>query len=312
MREVARTLSLGRLALAGESPALSRWLPVVAIVAAVFLWGGSFSAMKIAGRALDPWAMMWARMMVALICLAPFVGRLIPRNYGRGDWKLLTPLVLLMPCLYFYLESHALTYTTSAQAGVVSASVPLLVAAGARLFLAEAVSRGTWMGLVLSVCGVVWLTLAGTPAQDAPNPLLGNVLELGAMICAAGYMLLMKSLSTRYGPWTITALQIVAGALFFLPGVPSLLAVAGSLTLPTVLAVLFMGAGASLGAFGLYNWAITRLRASQASAYINLVPVVAVGMGWIFLGEALNTMQLAGAGCVFLGVWISQRGSVSR
>ncbi|MBU1002606.1 MAG: DMT family transporter [Proteobacteria bacterium] len=308
MREFARTLSLGRPAVPSQT--LTQWLPVAAILAAVLLWGGSFSAMKLAGRELDPWSMMWARMMVALICLAPFLGRLVPRNYSPGDWKLLAPLVLFMPCLYFYLESHALTHTTSTQAGVVSASVPLLVAAGARLFLGEAVSRGTWLGLALSVCGVVWLTLAGSPAQDAPNPLLGNLLELGAMASAAAYMLLMQQLGSRYSPWTITAMQTVAGALFFLPGAPGLLAAAGSLTWPTVLAVLFMGAGASLVAFGLYNWAISRLRASQASAYINLVPVVAVSLGWITLGEALNPMQLAGAGCVFLGVWLSQRGSV--
>lgn len=310
MREFARPLSPGRFA--APSEALTRWLPTLALLAAVLLWGGSFSAMKLAGRELDPWAMMWARMMVALICLAPFLGRLMPRKTAPGDWKLLAPLVLLMPCLYFYLESHALTYTTSAQAGVVSASVPLLVAAGARLFMGEAVSRGTWLGLLLSVGGVAWLTLAGGAAQDAPNPALGNVLELGAMVSAAAYMLLMQQLGSRYSPWTITALQTLVGVVFFLPGAPDLLAGLGSMGLPTILAVLFMGAGASLAAFGLYNWAIIRVRASQASAYINLVPVVAVGIGWVCLGEALNPMQLAGAGCVFLGVWLSQRWSAGR
>lgn len=310
MKELARTLSLSRPGFGSEN--LPHLLPMIALFASVLLWGGSFSAMKVAGRALDPWAMMWARMMVALVCLLPFAGRLMPREYRAGDWKLLLPLVLLMPCLYFYLESHALTHTTSAQAGVVSASVPLLVAAGASLFLAERVTRATWLGLAVSVGGVVWLTLAGSPNETAPNPVLGNILELGAMVSAAAYMLLMKRLSSRYGSWTVTALQTVAGAIFFLPGAPRVFAVAAELDMGTVLAVVFMGAGASLGAFGLYNWAIAHVRASQASAWINLVPVVALILGWVCLGEALNTMQMIGAGCVFLGVWMSQRGAGCR
>ena len=50
---------------------------------------------------------------------------------GPGDWKVLTLLCLMQPCAYFLLEGYAVSLTTSAQAGMVSALVPLLVAAGA-------------------------------------------------------------------------------------------------------------------------------------------------------------------------------------
>lgn len=302
MREIVRVCASRRFA----GPDWAEAWPHLAIVAAVLLWGGSFGAMKVAVGSLGPWAMMWGRMVVATACLGPFIARLAPPRVSRADLRLIAPLVALMPCLYFYLESHALTLTTSAQAGVVSASVPLLVAAGARLFLAEAVPGRAWAGLALSVAGVAWLTLAGSPSGNAPDPMLGNLLEFGAMVSAAGYILLVKRLSARYGPWTLTAMQTAAGLVFFLPGARELITSAPELPLSVLLAVAYLGAGGSLGAFGLYNWGMSRIRASRASAYINLVPVVALAIGWAFLDESLNAAQLCAAVCVFAGVWLSQ------
>lgn len=296
-----------------QSPARSdTLLPRVAILMAVLLWGGSFPAMKVAVAALGPWTVMWARMLLALTLLAPVAGRLWPaplRAAFRADWRVLLPMALCLPCGYFLLESYALRYTSAAQAGVISAMVPLLVAAGARIFLGEVVAGGALAGLGLSVAGIGWLTALAGAGPQAAAPLLGNVLEMGAMACAAGSMLLLKGLSDRYGPWSLTALQVAVGAVFFAPGVAGLLAAPPWTWPPLVtLAVLFLGCGVTLGAFGLYNYGMSRMPASQASAFINLVPVAAVLLGWLLLGETLAPGQWAAAACVFGGVWLSQRG----
>ena len=284
-------------------------LPVLALLAAVFLWGTSFAAMKTAVGRMDPLSVMWARMAVASLILAPFAFRLRPRNYRSGDWKLLLPMVLLQPCLYFLLESNALRLTTSAQAGVISATVPLLVAFGAASMLREKVTSRQVSGLVFSLLGVVALTAAGRPDEQAANPVLGNVLEFGAMLCAAGYMLLLKHLSPRYNPWTLTGLQTLAGVIFFLPGAPGVLA-PGAVDLLSAhgLTLLYLGAFVTLGAFGLYNWGISQVPAARASAFINLIPVMALILGWSMLGEALNGVQMFAAVAVIAGVYVSQRG----
>ncbi len=76
-------------------------------------------------------------------------------------------------------------------------------------------------------------------------------------------------------------------------------------------AVLYLGACVTLGAYVLYNWAITQLPVTIASAYTNLIPVFTLFLAYWFLGEAMNTMQLFACGVVLLGVIISQRGSAS-
>ena len=283
-------------------------LPVAALLAAVLLWGGSFAAMRIAVAVLNPWSVMWLRMTTALLLLAPFVGKSAFASYRRGDWKLLTPMVLFQPCLYFLLESYALTYTTSSQAGVISALVPLFVAFGAWLFLKEKINRNLMTGLGITIAGVICLTILDAPGSKAQNPLLGNGLELCAMVSAAINMIIVKQLCQRYNPWSLTAMQLLAGALFFTPGLPLLLQTPTAVWTPELMvAMAFLGLFVTLGAFGLYNWGMSHVPASRASIFINLVPVNAVLIGWVLLGESLTSLQLLMAGAVLLGVVFSQR-----
>jgi drug/metabolite transporter (DMT)-like permease len=127
------------------------------------------------------------------------------------------------------------------------------------------------------------------------------------MACAAANMVMVKQLCRRYPPWSLTALQVAAGAMFLLPGLALLLTgprIAWGWELTTALT--FLGACVSLGAFGPYNWGMSRLPASRASAFVNLVPVVAVAIGWLLMGEPLSPPQSAAALAVVIGVWLSQ------
>lgn len=285
-----------------------RLLPVLAILTAVVLWGGSFAATRIALIHLSPLSVMAVRMGIAFCVITPFAPKLLPPQPIAGDLRYLLPMVAFQPCLYFLFESHALQYTTSSQAGVISACFPLMVTAGAALFFKEKVTGKTLSGLALSVFGVVALTLAGTGDAMATAPLLGNVLEVCAMACAASNVLLVKQLSDRYSPWTLTACQVVAGTLFFLPGFIPLWQKGAAIRQPElVLSLVFLGGLVTLCAFGLYNWAISKIPASRASAFVNLVPVCAVAIGWSLLGESLTLVQCGAGFLVILGVWLSEK-----
>jgi drug/metabolite transporter (DMT)-like permease len=283
-------------------------LPVIALIIAVLLWGGSFAGMRVSLQILSPWTVMWCRMITALVLLLPFTFKSMIQDYTEGDWKLILPMVLFQPCIYFYLETHALQLTTSSQAGIISASVPLLVAIGAWLAFSEKITLYSIFGLALSVTGVVLLTLFESPGGSAENALMGNTLEFLAMASAAANMIIVKKLSQRYNPWTITGFQVIAGSVFFLPGVYEVYhyqSVGWTIQLVTIL--ILLGALVTLGAFGLYNWGISRIPASRASAFINLIPVTAILIGWSLLNETLNILQICSAMVVILGVIISQR-----
>lgn len=289
----------------------TRLLPLLCLAAAVLLWGTSFVAMKVALTGFPPLAVVFLRMALASGLMALFWRRVPKAGCEPGDVKWLVLVCLLQPCLYFLLESFAISLTTSAQAGMISSLVPLLVATGAWLFLGERLSARNVGGIVLSLVGVAWLSLTGQVDEHAPNPALGNLLELLAMCCAAGYMLLIKHLSSRFNSWHLTGLQAFAGVVFFLPG--ALFSGRSAwfftpLAIPAEawLAVCYLGGIVTLGAFGLYNMAVARLPAAQAAASINLVPVVAVLSGWLLLGETMVPAQAGACAVILAGVLLGQ------
>lgn len=284
-------------------------MPYAALTASVFLWGGSFAAMRQGIGELGSFGLMSLRSLVALIVLLPFVPRFLRslrQSYLPGDGKLIFLTVLLQPCLYFLFESNALRFTTASQAGVVSATVPILTALGAWLVLKEPVGKKIVIGMIMAVAGIVIITFGGSSDSGAERPLLGNTMEFIAMICAAGNIVAVRGLSRRYNTWLLTALQIFAGSIFFLPGlfvvVNSGIAFGNLPWIPLV----YLGIASSIGAFGLYNWGMKHVPAAKASSFINLIPVVAAFGAWLFLGELLTLIQIAGGSVVILGVLLSQ------
>ena len=59
-------------------------------------------------------------------------------------------------------------------------------------------------------------------------------------------------------------------------------------------------------AYTLYIYGVSKIPASQASAFVNLVPVFAIILGWLILDEKFTWLQSVGVGLVFLGVFVSQ------
>lgn len=285
-----------------------KFLPLLAILGAVFLWGSSFSVMRILLRDLNPSAVMVCRLFIALLFILPLAGKMIPKTYQKGDWKILLPMVIFQPCLYFLFESNALILTTSSQAGIISACLPLMVAVAAWIFLSEAMNAKTVAGLILSIAGVVLLTLFQSRQANAPHPVYGNILEIFAMASGCANIILIKKLSLNYSTWSLTGMQVLAGTLFFLPGIRYVIQADPSIwTIKVILLLFYLGIGVSFFAFGLYNWGVSKVEASRASIFINLVPVTAVILGWLVLGETLNLRQMAAAGIIILGVFLSNR-----
>jgi len=272
----------------------SRLRPWLYLSGTVLFWGTSFVALKTAFGSFSPMTVMWLRMVVATLVFLPFWRRVPKPDYRAGDWRLLALAVLFIPCLYYTLEGFAVQLTTSSQAGVISAIMPLMVAAGAWVFLRERLSWQGAVGIGVSIVGIAILSFAGVAQESAPAPMLGNLLELAAMASAAGSTLTVKHLSSRYDPWFLTGLQAAVGVVWFAPlafssGMPQWAAA----TPQAWGAVLYLGTACSLGAFGLFNSALKLMPANRAALAINLIPAVAMLAGWVLLGEVLTPLQLA-------------------
>ena len=285
-----------------------RLLPVISLVLAMLLWASSFVALKLAFRGYHPMQVIFGRMLIASLCFLPFVPGFFKLNWRLRDLKYLLIMAICEPCFYFLFEAKALALTSASQAGMITAMLPLLVVVLAWLWLKESIARQTLIGFSLAILGACWLSLASDTTSEAPNPLLGNFCEFLAMVCAAGYTVSLKHLSSNYPPLLLTAVQAFLGSLFFFP----------FLLLPEIgfpdhwqpasaLAVVYLGTFITFGAYACYNFGLSRVPTSQAAGYVNLIPVFGVLLGMLILGEHLNIQQWLACGLVFCGVWLSSR-----
>ena len=287
-------------------------LPFFSLVLAMLLWASSFVALKLAFRGYHPMQVIFGRMFIASLCFIVFIPAFRKVKWRRRDLKYLLIMAVCEPCLYFIFEAKALELTSASQAGMITAFLPLLVAILAWSVLKESIRRQTLIGFIMAILGACWLSVASEITAEAPNPLLGNFCEFLAMVCAAGYTIALKHLSDHYPPLFLTAFQAFLGCLFFFPfllipdiGFPR------HLETTPLLAVLYLGTFITFGAYACYNFGVSRIPASQAAGFVNLIPVFGVLLGMLILGDRLNAEQWLACGLVFCGVWISSRRKVS-
>jgi len=279
-----------------------------AAAGACVIWGVSFVATKVALQSFSAYVLLALRFAVASAFLLPaffFFKR--EKLHGR-DLGLFCLLGVMEPGLYFLCETRGLMYTSASVASLIIGSIPVFVMMLGAVFLKEPVRLKTGLGVALTLVGIAFLVHKDVEgASPAASPLLGNLLIMGAALCASVYTIVSRSLSARYRPMTLTTIQTTFATAFF-----ALFALAeGSSVMkasPSAQAVgslLFLAFFATLAAFWLYNTSLRILPASQVAVWINLIPLVTVLTARIVLDETLSWAQLAGAVLILMGVRVS-------
>ncbi|HEY1015116.1 MAG TPA: DMT family transporter [Herpetosiphonaceae bacterium] len=288
---------------------------IISLLAAMALWGSTFAVTKSSLDEVPPLSFAALRFIIAsalLLGAAQWRGGLgrLPQPI---PWRRLALLGLTGVSLYFVGFNLALTYTSAAQAALIQSSIPAATAGLAALALGDRPSRRGVAGIGLSMAGVAAMVLAAAPSAQASDPLLGNLLMFGTVAVWAVYTVLAKQLAGA-DPLAVTAYSTAIGLIGLLAAAAIELAagaakpLANMLAPGVVLSALYLGALPSAGAYLLWNNALRTMGASQASVFINLVPLVGVATAAVFLGERPGVAQLAGGAVVLLGVWLSSSG----
>lgn len=282
----------------------------IAAICATFLWGGCYIAMKFAQQSFHPMTMIFLLLVVSSITFMAFLPSVWKKqHYAKGDWRIFLVLVVCEPCLYFTFEGYALRYTSASQAGMLSATLPIFVGALGYFLLKEKLSVTAWVGCIIAIIGAIWLSIGAVADEHAPNPMLGNFLQVCGMLFAALYAICVRRLSQGYTALFITAVQAWAGLIFFCPVlfIPGMGLPEGGASLLSWLSIVYLGLGVSFGAYSLYSFSISRMPAARASMYMNLIPVFTLIFGMLILGERLTFEQCLASILVLGGVIISQR-----
>lgn len=105
----------------------------------------------------------------------------------------------------------------------------------------------------------------------------------------------------------MTWLACTIGAVVCLPFAPTLIDELGSASAGTIWWAVYLAVFPTALGFTTWAFALRRTSAGKMGATVYAVPVVAIALGWLFLGEAPALLALAGGALCLTGVAISRR-----
>ncbi len=287
----------------------NRLTGVAAVLGAVLIWGLTFVPSKVALAEMGPFTLAVLRFCVALAILLPTLARSRLRSveFRQLPWRTLAALGFTGVAVYFGFQNLGLARTSATEAGLISGAVPAVTAALSALVLHERLRIPRILGIAGSMAGVAVMILASSSTQG--GSLAGDLLMLVSAVAWAFYTLMNKEIGGKLPEGLLLVSTIAFGALFLAPGAIFEIVTAGfgPISADGWLAVLFLGLAGSAGAFFCWNAALRRLDASEASTYLNLVPLVTVLSAALMLGERPTPPQLLGGALVIAGVYLADK-----
>ncbi|NOH15241.1 DMT family transporter [Clostridium cochlearium] len=277
------------------------------------IFGLSFLFTKKALIFATPFQLIAFRFLLAFIFMSVLIfTKIINVNYKDKNIKELFFLVLMQPIGYFIFETYGLRLSTSSQAGILTALIPIISSIIGVYILKEIPSKKQWFFILLSVVGVIFIVVMDNNS-GSQNSLLGTFLLLGAIICGSFYHVLSRKNSSIFTPIETTYFMMGVGALTFnfisviihiknnnLTNYFSLL-----YNKDFLIPLLFLGILSSVIAFLLVNFSLCHLEASKCAVFSNLSTVISIFAGVLFLDEKIYWYHIVGSITILIGVYFT-------
>jgi len=260
------------------------------------LWGGSFFFNGAALRELPPLTLVFLRVALGAAMLLPLL-RIQGIGFPKGvrGWKPFFVMGLLNNVIPFSLIVAGQIFIPSGLASILNATTPLFTVLVMAAAGEEALQARRVAGVALGLAGVIVLRGWGIETQTGQG--LGILLCLGGALSYGFAALAARRMLKDSAPLGTATFQLMASTLMMaivagaveqpwhlaMPGVATWLAVLGLAALSTALAYI------------VFFQIIQRSGATNVMLVTLLIPVTAILLGWLVLGEPLSMREIAGA-----------------
>lgn len=274
------------------------------------LWGLSPPIIKVALNFVTVNQFLLGRYLLASLIFLP-IYFLSKHQFKIKNLKLIILLALLGTPLTLIPLYEGIKLTTSIEASILTATGPIMVIIGGRLFLKEKIERNEEVGLIIAIIGTLLLTLepllANNSSTNIKFSLTGNTLILVSNLIWTGFLLLVKKLKTD-----ATQISLVS----YLVSVPvfALLAFLEPFHLSNIQyqisnaipGIAYMAIFGSIIAFWAYTKGQELIEASEASIFTYLQPLITLPLAYFWLHESLSGISLLACLLIGTGVYFSE------
>lgn len=287
----------------------------------VAIWGTNYSVMKLAFEEMPQQPFNALRMALAALVFAIAISVILHRAarglahprmlfthepLTRADILAMGGLGLVGHFAYQLCFVGGVARTSVANSSLIIGATPVLVAIVGAALGRERVSAMHWLGAAVSAAGI-WIVV-GSGAALGGDHLDGDLLVLASVLCWTIYTVGASSLLKRHSPLFITGVSMAIGAtLYMIVTLPQMGRVDWTLVSAwTWWALVFSSLLALCLSYLIWYGAVQKIGMARTSVYSNLVPVAAMSVATIWLGEPLTGRKLLGAALVLGGVALTR------
>ncbi|MEL6601791.1 MAG: DMT family transporter [Cyanobacteria bacterium J06614_10] len=280
-----------------------------------FLFAGSFVAGKYTTDEMGPLLITLLRYIIASLFLQLLVwqqarqqqtANQLIRHASTTDKVCLFLLGTFGVMGYHFFFFSSLRYTAVANSAIINAFNPVVTGLLAAILLKEKLAMRNYVGGAIAITGVLILLTDGNLGRLLALQFNdGDLLMLCAVLCWAGYSILLRHLGKRYSGLAISYYGAIAGvvqlSIFVIPE----LAKTGwpTLSLPAVLGVLYMGIGASGIGYLLFTLSTQRIGPTKSTSIVySGVPVWVALLAWLFFKEPITPWMVVSMAFILLGL----------
>lgn len=276
------------------------------------IFGFSFLFSKIALNYITPLGLIAYRFLIAFMCFEILrLFKVVKIKIQKPQFKYLILVALFQPILYFLFETYGLSLSSSGEAGMMIALIPIFVAILSSIIIKEKPKPVQILFIIASVAGVLIIQLSKLSDQNSSG-IIGFVLLLLAVISAALFNIASRTASKKaLSPMAVTYFMMFFGAIIFNIIYLIQLVIEHRISdyitnfyqIEIVGPILYLGIVASIGGFFLVNLVLSKVPAHVSSIYSNLSTIVAIIAGALLLNETIEIYHIIGSIFIVTGVY---------
>lgn len=297
---------------------MARWLPYAYLTGSALFWAGNFVVARALRDVWSPVPLNTARWAIAVAVLLPFAWAPLRAHAGtlrrHLGWLLALSATGVVGFQVFAYQ--ALATSPVANAALLGATAPVLIALGAWLAFGDRPNRSQGIGIGVSLLGALVVIARGDPATLLTLRLApGDLWMAAAVPCWAAYSLLLKRTPAGLPQTALVTSTSALGLALMLPLLAWRLSAGDAVptSTPALAGALYIGLFPGVLAFVFWNRGVAALGAARAGAFLHLMPLFAAVLAVLALGEPLAAYHLVGGALVIAGlVWAGRRGRASH
>lgn len=291
----------------------------VYISLAYMLMGSSVVATSFLNRHLPPFTIIFISLLLGTVTALAFNGKIILKSICHLSfkrWQILFVQGFVGIFLYRIFLVIGVGMSSAAEAGIITGTTPALTAVLTYFILREQLRRRSVIGIIMTIIGI--LLLQGVPFNlESFNMrhFTGNMLVLVSVLCEAVFAVFARKLHIGHKPVFQLSAETQAGIAiiiaFIFSIIPMLLEHPWQLltALPPLGwgAICWYGILATFGSFAFLFKGAEFCDGYTLAAFTGMIPLSALVLAIVLLGDPLAFFQLAGGILVIGSVWVMSR-----